>query len=202
MYLLVVVTIQYGVSVAGFSGLLAEAMPTVANMASPRMRATMRWPNAWTVPLWTYRQSEVPTTRMMATDRIRQSDRLFQTAPVKRFAILPNVSVMADEPSAMRSIVAAAAHRLLPMDRKMPVMLAGTASNHERGLNMLTSSTRLVRPPMVFDQRRIGRQSSPWLQTLLSPSREVRSAAARVMVAFSSISASMTVLRLPYAARW
>ncbi|MDB1544364.1 hypothetical protein PL983_00365, partial [Bifidobacterium adolescentis] len=58
------------------------------------------------------------------------------------------------EPSAIRSIVAAAAHRLLPMDRKMPVMLAGTASNHERGLNRPTSSTRLVRPPMVFDQRR------------------------------------------------
>ena len=124
MYLLVVVTIQYGVSVAGVSGLLAEAMPTVANMASPRMRATMRCPNAWTVPLWTYRQSEVPTTRMMAMERMRQSDRLFQ------------------------------------MDRKMPVMLAGTASNHERGLNRLTSSTRLVRPPMVFDQRSIGRQSS------------------------------------------
>ena len=160
MYLLVVVTIQYGVSVAGFSGLLAEAMPTVANMASPRMRATMRCPNAWTVPLWMYRQSEVPTTRMMAMDRMRQSDRLFQTAPVKRFAILPKLSSMAVLPSAIRSIVAAAAHRLLPMDRKMPVMLAGTVSNHERGLNRLTSSTRLVRPPMVFDQRRIGRQSS------------------------------------------
>ena len=50
--LLVVTTIQYGVRVAGFSVLFADAMPTVANMASPRTRAVMRWPNAWMVPLW------------------------------------------------------------------------------------------------------------------------------------------------------
>ena len=101
-------------------------------------------------------------------ESIRQSENALQTAPVKRFAILPNVSSSPLVPSAMRSMDAAADQRLSPMDRNSPVMFAGMDVNQPLMFASPGSSVRLVRPPMVLPHLRTGRQSSS-LQALSSP---------------------------------